>query len=424
MHRQTRRTLSRGAMWFAAIVAAVFAAHAGAQDGAAAGASLGLEQAIAAAWSRQPEARSAAQRREAAAAQRRVADGWTPEPAAFESSLRTDRFTRNNGAREFEFGVAVPLWLPGERSRSQSLADAELTALDSRQRAAQWRTAGVVREAWWALHLSRQDVAAARVRLANTEQLANDVSRRLRAGDLARADQHQADAAVAAAQAELATTLAAQARSSNALRALVGGVGLGNVELLSADAEAEPALPVAVDAQHPAVAEWVSRAEASRRAQALAGVQTRAQPELTLLTTRERGVAGEPYGQTVTVGVRLPFGSDARSRNKAASAAADLQEAETALDLERDKLAAEADAASARLGAARTALQANERRAQLARETKGFIEKSFRLGQSDLPTRLRADLEATEAERQASRARIELAHAISSLRQALGLLPQ
>jgi cobalt-zinc-cadmium efflux system outer membrane protein len=41
-----------------------------------------------------------------------------------------------------------------------------------------------------------------------------------------------------------------------------------------------------------------------------------------------------------------------------------------------------------------------------------------------MPTRLRIELEAFEAERQASRARINLAQSQSAYRQALGLLPE
>lgn len=413
--RPWRMPLSLTAAWL------MLAASASAQG--LSGETLALKDAIEAAWARQPEARSASQRRDAATAQRRVSEGWMPEPAVLETSWRTDRFTRNNGAREIEVGVAVPLWLPGERSRSQELADAEVAALDARQRGALWRTAGAVRETWWTVQMARQDVAAAHTRLSSADRLATDVSRRARAGDLARVDQHQADAAVAAAQAGLAIALAAQAQSLSALRSLVGAAVPANVEQLSVDSEAEPAAPVSIDAQHPAVAEWERRADASRRAQALARAQTRAHPELTLLTTRERGAVGERHEQSVTIGVRIPFGNDARNRGKVAGAAADFLEAEGALEIERDKLGADVQTARMRLAAVRTALQAHERRAQLARETRGFIEKSFRLGESDLPTRLRVELEAVEAERQALRARVEQAHAISSLRQALGLLP-
>jgi cobalt-zinc-cadmium efflux system outer membrane protein len=94
------------------------------------------------------------------------------------------------------------------------------------------------------------------------------------------------------------------------------------------------------------------------------------------------------------------------------------------LALERERLMAEREAARVRVGAYRTQLAAAERRAQLARESRGFFDKSFRLGETDLPTRLRIEAEAAEAERQAARTRIELAAAISAWRQALGLLPQ
>ena len=77
-----------------------------------------------------------------------------------------------------------------------------------------------------------------------------------------------------------------------------------------------------------------------------------------------------------------------------------------------------------RVESSRTQLAAAEKRAQLARESRGFFDKSFRLGESDLPTRLRIELEAVEAERQSTRTRIDLAAAISALRQALGLLPE
>ncbi len=74
--------------------------------------------------------------------------------------------------------------------------------------------------------------------------------------------------------------------------------------------------------------------------------------------------------------------------------------------------------------AAQARQAATDKRARLARESRAFFEKSFRLGETDLPTRLRIEGEATEAERQAARSRIELAAAISAWRQTLGLLPQ
>ena len=85
------------------------------------------------AWQRQPEAQSAALRREAVQATRSVAAAWTAEPVALELSTKTDRPGSNQGSREAEVGLALPLWLPGERARKAALADS-LRALGSLQR--------------------------------------------------------------------------------------------------------------------------------------------------------------------------------------------------------------------------------------------------------------------------------------------------
>jgi cobalt-zinc-cadmium efflux system outer membrane protein len=166
------------------------------------------------------------------------------------------------------------------------------------------------------------------------------------------------------------------------------------------------------------------RAAVAEGTVALAATQTRASPELMIAATRDRGTYGESYQQTFTVGVRIPFGGGARHDARVAAARADAVELQAQMALERARLASERESARARTDTARTQLVAAERRALLARESRGFFDKSFRLGETDLPTRLRIEAEAADADRQVARARIELAAAISGWRQALGLLPQ
>ena len=383
--------------------------------------SLSLRQVYEAAVARLPEARSAPQRRDAAAAHARAAQAWSPEPPSFEGALKTDRVGSNVGSREWVGGVAVPLWLPGQRDAAKSLAQAEATAVDQTLTAAAWRMAGEVRDAWWATHLAQVDLDLVQTRLGNAERLAADVALRVRAGDLARVDQHQASAAVAAAQAELASAKTAQAQSLLVLRRLTGPLAFAPLE---ARPEPLPAEAVAVDASvaaHPALREAMARADVARRAGAQARLQARAAPELALAATRGRGSAGEAYGQSITIALRIPFGADARHQAQVASAGADLTEAEARLAGERERIEADMAFARARLELARSRADASEQRAALARESLGFLDTAFRMGEIDLPARLRIALEAMEAERQSARARIELAHAISQWRQALGL---
>ena len=380
-----------------------------------------LAEAFAQAWALQPDQAAAAMRREAGQARREAAQRWTPEPPALEAGLKSDRLTGNDGAREIEAGVSVPLWLPGERGLTQAHADAESQAQETRLRAAQWRLAGQLREAWWGLQAALLEQQATRGRADSAAQLARDVARRVTAGDLSRADQNQADGAVATAQAEMAEAGAAVVLARQALASL----GVAPPE---AAAGAEP-LPVPSSdpspaADHPALVELDDRARVARQAQDLAAVQKRANPELTLLAGRERGVRGESYGHSLTVGIRIPLGSASGYRAKVATASAERIEVEQARVLEANRLAADIAGARARMAAAEAVAAAAARRLALAEQTRGFFDKSFRLGESDLPTRLRVELEAAEAERQSARARVGMQHAISTLRQALGLLPQ
>jgi len=388
-----------------------------------------LRQAFEAAWQRQPEARSAGARRQAVDARGAIARGLTAEPMALELSARTDRFTRNHGGREYEAGIAFPLWLPGERGGLQAVAQAEFGALDTRVAAARWRLAGAVREAWWAVQRATLETTLAQVRLDHARQLAADVARRVKAGDLARTDQQQADGAVAAAQSALAVARATRIEARLALRAHTGAVP---EDILPAAAEELPAAPPATAApvsraaerDHPALRELAARADLARRTRDLASLQTRGNPELTIATTRERGAFGETYSQSLIVGVRIPFGSVDRQHERVAGALAELTEAETQIELEQARVAAEIATAEAQVEAARAVLDAAATRAALAAETRRALDKSFRLGETDFPTRLRVDLEAIEAERQHESARIDLARAVSRWRQASGLLPE
>lgn len=381
-----------------------------------------IKRGLEAAWSKQPEQQAAALRRDAADAALRASERWTPDAPTLEVTAKTDRMTRNEGSREYDATVAIPLWLPGERSRVQSAAQAEATGVRARLEAARWKLAEQVRSAYWEQARAALEAQLAQERLRNAQQLAADVAKRLKVGDLARADGHQAEGAVASAEATVAEASAAAAKASRRWQTLTGLALLQTDEL---HAEAEPAAgQLTAPMAHPELNELATKAELARRQRELAGVQSRSNPELTLGAVRERGAFGERYDQSVVVGVRIPLGASSGSQARVATAGAEQLEAETALTLARQRQEADIAVAEEGVRALKASAEAADRRARLARESRGFFEKSFRLGETDLPTRLRVDLEAFEAERQAARARIELSAAISALRQALGLLPE
>lgn len=380
-----------------------------------------LKDAFDAAWLRQPEARALAQRRAAAEASQRAAASWTPSALALELAHTTDRVNDNEGQREWEAGVAIPLWLPGERSRSRVLADAEAEGVDRRAALARLQLAGSLRDAWWPLAQARLSEQLAADQLRHAQQLASDVERRLKAGELARSDLLQAQGTVAAARAAQAEAQQARAEAAQRWQALTG-IAAPDDAPLQPEAEPTDALPPAFDA-HPQGAELAQRLAVARAHTALAQRQGAGNPELTLGTTRERGSFDERGRYTLNIGLRVPFGQSARKDAQVANAQAETIELEAQMEQAQLRLATEQQSLRTRVAATRVRLAAAEERASLAEQTREMIEKSFRLGESDLPTRLRTHLEAREATRQQAAARLDLASAISQWRQSLGLLP-
>ena len=119
--RQTRRASGRGGMAAALLAALVNLAPGVATAQTAAAPSL--KELFETAWARQPESLSLQARRDAVQAQRRAAEAWTPEPPALEASHKTDRLTRNDGARELEVGVDLGLGLAVAPREGLGLAD-------------------------------------------------------------------------------------------------------------------------------------------------------------------------------------------------------------------------------------------------------------------------------------------------------------
>jgi hypothetical protein len=108
----------------AVLVLALGGAPSRAQTSAADSPPLTLQRAFEQAWERQPEARALAQRRDASPSPQ--AGGARPgrqSPRRSRPRSAATGFNARQGcSQELEFGVAVPLWLPGERQRTQDLA--------------------------------------------------------------------------------------------------------------------------------------------------------------------------------------------------------------------------------------------------------------------------------------------------------------
>ena len=400
-----------------------------------AAAPVSISAALEAAWQRAVAARESEGQRRRAGAEAVAAGSLWAAPPSLALGYRSDRLQQNTGSRETEVAVALPLWLPGQRSaRASTASSAQAQALAAEQ-AARWRLAGEVREAAWQLAAAQAEAAQATGLATALQQLAEDVQRRVNAGDLARADLLAAQAEQLAAQAQQTET----AQRLQAARAqwtlLTGLAAMPALAPPSAAAAATAGTPGAASkaptpagtadalAVHPELELARQTTALARQRLALLRHSRREAPELSLGLRQEVGGRGQSAQGSVAVSLRLPFGTDARNAPLEAAAASELDLAETQVQRLHERLLSEAATARQGESSAQAQLQAETARARLLRERAGLIDASFRAGETPLPELLRALAAAAQADAAVARQSTALGLAQARLQQTLGQLP-
>ena len=286
--------------------------------------------------------------------------------------------------------------------------------------AARLRITGEVREAAWTLIALQAERAQAEAQVRALRDLADDVERRVRAGDLARAD-------ALVARADL---LNAGAREAEARQRLLEAHGqwtvLTGLDVLpgatQTGGERTPATGVDI-AAHPELLLAAQATELARRRVEVARSSRRDPPEIALGLRQEVPARGELTQNSVAIGLRLPFGTDDRYQPLQAAALSELDVAQAREQRLRARLDANASAARAALRSADRQLADHQARAELLRERAQLIDKSFRAGESPLPELLRALDASAQADAALVRQQAALGLAGARIQQSLGLLP-
>lgn len=374
-----------------------------------------LKSAVDAAWQRSPLARTLEARRDETQAGRDAAQSWIAGSPTVGVGQRSDRWTDRNGARETELSLSAPIWLPGQKTARQALAQSGADELDAQIIHARLIIAGEVRERLWAAAAAREALAEAKDHLYHLEGLAEEVMRRVKAGDLARIDSMLAQQEVLASKGAVA---AAQSRELEALMRYTALTGQRDIPNPVPEAVAG-----VIREPHPRIS---AAQTALQRAQAsLSAVNnTRSDPPTVGLSMRhERDAFDSGSSRSIGVAVQIPLGT--RSRNRPLETAAHTQIATASAEAAQAEfnLQAEIELAKQHLAASQEALEASITRAALTREHTQLIEKAFRLGERGLADLLRSEAlshEAQVAQRQQQVA-VGLAHA--RINQALGIIP-
>ena len=377
---------------------------------------VSLRAALDQAWETSPQAQTLEAKRAESEAQTVAANSLLPGAPAVILAHRGDQLTNNDGLNEWEAGIALPIWLPGQRDARQRQAQTGKDGLEASMRALRLTLAGELREAIGQVHQAQAQIQLDEARALTAKKLADDVAKRERAGELARTDLNLAQNEWRAAQAAVFLGRTRLLQAQQAYATLTGTAVLP-------DDMTENALPKPLPDDHPLL-EAARQAIATAQAQVrLASESRRDNPELGFSVRQERGSLNDPYAGSVEVSLRLPLATDARNLPLTSAARTALADVQGQYKRIRLTLEFQLQQAEQALQAADQLLELAQQQRAAAQENLGLIQKSFDLGETDLFTLLRARASAFEAGQACMQQEIALALARARLNQAQGILP-
>lgn len=374
-----------------------------------------LKSLVELAWERSAAARTLEGERVEADAGRAQAAGMFAGSPAIGLSDRSDRWTDRQGARETELAISAPIWLPGQRAAREALAVAEAGQADTAIAVLKLSIAGKVRDTVWALAAADAEVALARQRTEAAAGLEADVVRRVKAGDLARADALLARQETLSAQAALHE---AEIRRTEVAARLEVLTGFATVSPHYEEVQASDAPDM-----HPRI--LAAKASSERAQQQLRFVSTtrRDAPEVGLSYSWDRGGNAASTEHSVGISVRIPLATDARNRPRETVAQTEAATAAAEERTARDSVQADIRAAQVALDHAESLARLSVEHQAAARGRAALIQKAFDLGDQSLTELLRAQAGAREAQIAYERYRAALGLARARLNQSRGILP-
>ena len=383
-----------------------------------------LRQALDAAWQLSANARAEGNRRSELAARDKAASSWiSGEPVAV-LAHRSNRLNTNTGFRENEAELELPLWNPGVRGAAQQDVSAQRAGFDAQLAMARLKLAGQLRELAANAATASIELEMAQRKLIDALALASDIERRVKAGENARVDVLQAQVVTEQARAAAAQAQGQLSRVQAHWRAATGLTPLApteekSVQPTTLDTSTPPPLPI----DHPVFLQAQALVDTAKSKLALLEADKQSPMVLIAGAARDRASLGAQSDTKLRLALRIPLGGENRNAPRLAAARAELDVAQSDLDSIQRQLLAELSAAITDLRAATLAQSAAKQRAALSTDVQALIAKSWRLGDSDLPSRLRADNEKFEAVLLFARATVDVQRANAKLNQALGLLP-
>lgn len=374
-----------------------------------------VQDVVSAAHSRSPDGLVVNSKEQNASALSAKASSLFSDTPAISFQLQNDRYFSNQGMREWEGGIDLPLWMPGQKAASRQKARVSSREAEVYQNLVIFSVTGQVREMLWEITLAEASLRQSRNNLKIAEDLDRDISRKITAGNLPRRDALLSQKEI---MSRKMAVIEAEAEYIHVAREYEAITGLTEMPAFfeetvnhEIDGESVPLLELAqakvdfMEAQY-----RVSKSSWSRA------------PILSVGLKRETGSFLDQNINSFGVGLSVPLGAGAHMTSKRAAAAVELAEAERQNELVKRDHRLHLHEAEHDLEVCEIQLPFSSSHFEMAKENLRLSQKAFDMGESDLIELLKVQEQYFNSSAENSQKIIECKRAIARHNQIKGVL--
>ncbi len=349
-------------------------------------------------------------------ARKTMANSWLPQAPSVGFSHQNDALLSNRDEREWQAQMQIPIWLPGQRQARSQVASLADDSLSQDRAGLQQLAADLLRNAVWEIALRRNDVSLTDQRLRTLREIAEDVQKRFRAGEVARLDVMQTGQETLLAERQQVTAQAELMHAQFRYQQLTG--------LNEMPARLEEPLSSREDyVDSPYWQAAQARLKLAEGQRDLTAIEQRQNAQLTVSTRTIQGGFDYAYNSSMGVAINIPLQSEVQRAPLMANAEQNIGDARTQLETLRRQLDNNLHEAEHNLHVSRQELALIAQQQALASENASLARKAYRVGELDLNQLLRLQLLAFEAERSLSSQQLQVQWNIAKYNQAVGVLP-
>lgn len=353
---------------------------------------------------------------QANALQKQASSFWSSDPS-FTLSHYSDRVNASEGLQEWEAGVDLPLWLPGQRDARLKTSERQQQLVDASKPALKLHLAGIVREILWDILLKKNQMKVAKEEWNVVKKLVKDVKKRVELGDLARSD------LIISQQESLSKEASWRVAYQEYRHAQHRYVMVTGLSVIPKSIEEQATNDLVISMQHPLLKESHDRVAKSVAERDQMMIEKRGNPSLFVGSRRERGVSNEDYVDAIGLSLSIPFGLKSHSEPKLSAAEVNLSESRSQLESLHRELNIAIQDASRELSTTVEQYNFAQRQNELSKQNLDMSRKAFELGETSLIEFIRVQAQAFTIDRQMHQKHLEMGLQTARLNQAKGIIP-